>query len=80
MVTSTLTSKGQTTIPKAIRDRLGLAPGDRIEYVVEPDGQVVLLPATRHVHELGGILKHLAPARPVTLDEMDDAIRKGAAG
>lgn len=78
MSTSTLTSKGQTTIPKEVRDQLGLSPGDRIEYVVEPDGRVVLLPATRHVHELKGMLKHLAPVRPVTLDEMDDAIRKGA--
>ncbi|NIR32559.1 MAG: AbrB/MazE/SpoVT family DNA-binding domain-containing protein [Gammaproteobacteria bacterium] len=79
MSTSTITSKGQTTIPKEIREQLGLSPGDRVEYVVEPDGRVVLLPATRHVNELRGILKHRAPARPVTLEEMDEAIRKGAA-
>lgn len=78
MTTSTITSKGQTTLPKEIRDRLGLSPGDRIEYVVEPDGRVILLPATRHIHELKGILSHLAPKRPVTLEEMDEAIRKGA--
>lgn len=80
MSTSTITSKGQTTIPKEIRDQLGLSPGDRIEYLVEPDGRVILLPAVRHVHELGGMLKHRAPARAVTLDEMDEVIRRDVKG
>lgn len=78
MSSSTITSKGQTTIPKEIRERLGVSTGDRVEYVVEPDGHVRLLPATRHVRELRGVLKHRAPAKPLTLDEMDEAIRRGA--
>ncbi|WP_192912501.1 AbrB/MazE/SpoVT family DNA-binding domain-containing protein [Paracraurococcus ruber] len=37
-----VTVKGQVTIPKPIRDRLGLAPGSRVEFVPQPDGRVVL--------------------------------------
>jgi len=76
MTTSTLTAKGQTTIPKAIRDQLGLSPGDRIEYFVEPDGRVIMLPATRPITRLAGALKHRAPKPAVTLEEMDRAIRE----
>ena len=39
-----ITVKGQVTIPKAIRDRLGLKPGGRVDFVIEPDGRVVLRP------------------------------------
>jgi antitoxin PrlF len=41
---SAITSKGQATIPKAIREHLGLQPGDRAKFFVHPDGSVVLLP------------------------------------
>jgi antitoxin PrlF len=76
MATSTITSKGQTTIPGEIRRHLKLRAGDRIEFVVESDGKVVLVPATVDVRELKGLL---APApRRVTLEEMDAAIRKRA--
>lgn len=74
MPTSTVTSKGQTTIPKEIRARLHLQPGDRLEFVVEDDGRVMVLPATVDATELRGILK--APARPVTVEAMKQAIRK----
>lgn len=74
MPTSTLTSKGQTTIPRAIRAHLHLQPGDRLEFVVEEDGRVVLLPATIDAAELAGILK--APSRPVSVEAMNRAIRK----
>ena len=59
MPISTITSKGQTTIPGEIRRHLKLKPGDRVEFVVEPDGKVVLVPATIDVSELKGLL---APA------------------
>jgi antitoxin PrlF len=76
MATSTITSKGQTTIPGEIRRLLKLKAGDRIEFVVEADGKVVLVPATVHVSELEGLL---APAqRKLSLEEMDAAIRKRA--
>lgn len=74
MPTSTITSKGQTTIPKDIRDRLHLRPGDRLEFVVDDDGRVVVLPATVDVAELAGILK--PPSRPVSVEAMNQAVRK----
>jgi len=77
MAASTITSKGQTTIPGEIRKHLKLKPGDRVEFVVEADGKVVLVPATVDVRELYGLL---APApRRASLEEMDAAIRKRAA-
>jgi len=77
MTASTITSKGQTTIPGEIRRHLNLKPGDRVEYVVEGDGKVVLLPAIVDVSALKGML---APApRKLSLDEIDTVIRKRAA-
>ncbi len=43
---SAITVKGQATIPKAIREHLGLKPGDRIKFFVRPDGSVVIVPKT----------------------------------
>ncbi len=72
---SVITAKGQTTIPKAIREHLHLKPGQRVKYFIYPDGTVVLLP-TVPVTALRGIV----PARehPVTLEEMGEAIATGA--
>ena len=75
--TTTVTSKGQTTIPKRIRDRLNLKAGDRVEFVVEEDGKVVLVPATVRITELKRILPR--PKIPVSLDAMEAAIKLGAA-
>jgi antitoxin PrlF len=73
---SAITVKGQATIPKAIRDHLRLKPGDRVKFFVHPDGSVVLLPKLP-ASALRGIIK--AAARPVTLEEMDEAIAAGGA-
>ena len=74
MSTSTLTSKGQTTIPKDIRERLNLRPGDRLEFVIDDDGRVLVLPASIDASELTGMLK--PPAKPVSVADMNRAIRK----
>jgi AbrB family looped-hinge helix DNA binding protein len=74
---SAITVKGQTTIPKAIREHLRLKPGDRVKFFLHPDGTVVLLPKLP-VSALRGILTR--PRRPVTLERMRDAIAEGAAG
>jgi len=74
MSTSTLTSKGQTTIPKEIRKRLNLHPGDRLEFVIDEDGRVLVLPASIDASELAGMLK--PPDRRVTVENMNRAIRK----
>jgi antitoxin PrlF len=76
MPISTITSKGQTTIPGEIRRLLKLKAGDRIEFLVEADGKVVLVPVTVDVRKLKGLL---APApRRVSIEDMDMAIRKRA--
>lgn len=76
MLESTLTSKGQTTLPKPVRDRLGLAPGDKVRYLVLGDEVRIVRP--RPVMELAGSLRHAGP--PVSLDEMDEATAAGALG
>jgi antitoxin PrlF len=53
---ATLTSKGQMTIPKAIRDSLGMKAGDRMTFTLMPDGVVVLRVKNKRVSDLGGIL------------------------
>jgi antitoxin PrlF len=72
---SAITAKGQMTIPKAIRDHLGLKPGDRVKFFIHPDGTVVMRPMLP-ASALRGILK--PPGRPVTIDEMNEAIAEGA--
>lgn len=54
---TTLTSKGQTTIPKAIRDSLRIKPGDRMTFTLMPDGTVVMRVKNKPVAELAGILR-----------------------
>jgi len=75
---SSITAKGQATIPKAIRDHLRLKPGDKVKFFVHPDGSVVLLPKIP-ASALRGIVK---PRRqqPVTIEEMSEAAAAGAAG
>jgi antitoxin PrlF len=75
MPTSTLTSKGQTTIPKQVRDALQLEEGDRLEYIIRPGGEVVLRPATVDVRALDGLVAG-SGRNPVSVGEMQDAIEK----
>ena len=76
MPSATITSKGQITIPKAVRDELGLREGDRVAFRVASDGRVVVEPETIDLLDLEGILK---PRRKgVTLADMDEAIRADA--
>ncbi len=70
---ATLTSKGQITIPKAVRDALHLRAGDRLDFVVQADGTVRVLPVKVSVKALKGVLPK--PPRPVSLEEMEQAIR-----
>lgn len=74
MVLATVTSKGQTTIPKEIRDHLQLQTGDEIAFCIQ-DGNVVIKALKDDVRSLKGSLKQYA-TRPVALEEMDQAIRR----
>ena len=74
MPAATLTSKGQLTLPKAIRDRLRVQPGDTVDFVVDDDGEITVRAGRIDVGELRGMLRRRG-RKPVTLGEMDDAIR-----
>jgi AbrB family looped-hinge helix DNA binding protein len=74
MPTATVTSKGQITIPKEIRETVGLQAGHRVSFEIREDGVVEMHPETVDLMSLCGIIK---PAvRGVTLEAMDDAIRR----
>jgi AbrB family looped-hinge helix DNA binding protein len=77
MPAAKLTSKGQMVIPKPIRDRLRLHPGDRLDFVVQDDGNVLIRPATENVMRLKGILRR-PKRRAVTVEEMKRIIRHRA--
>jgi antitoxin PrlF len=71
---ATLSSKGQATIPKAVRERLRLKPGDRFKFFFHPDG-VLILPKISTARLKGSVPK---PAKAVSLEEIDAAIQSGA--
>ena len=73
MASATLTSKGQITLPKSVRDRLGVETGDRLEFIESEHGFLVVA-ATRDIRSLKGIVK--PPSKPVSIDVMSDAIKK----
>ena len=76
MPTATLTSKGQITIPKAVRESLHLHSGDRIEFVVHGSSEALVRPITKSVDEVFGKLHD--PDQPaLTVEEMDAAIAAG---
>lgn len=77
MQESTVTVKGQTTLPRDVRAALGLSSGDRVRYVIL-DGEVRILKA-RSVKELRGVLAR-PDQRPVSLDQMEEAIGAAASG
>ena len=77
MPIATVTSKGQLVIPKAIREYLHLHPGDRLDFIIRDDGDVVLRPAVTDVRDLKGLL-HQPGRPPVSLRAMQRVIRTRA--
>lgn len=74
MSMSTLTQKGQTTIPQDIRLYLGIHAGDKLEFYIDQDGRVVLTPLTEKVTALKGMLKK--PKKTVSIEKMNETIAK----
>lgn len=73
MTTATLTSKGQITIPKSVRNSLHLHTGDRLEFVVHDSSEALLRPFTKSVDEVFGKL-HDPKQSPLTVEEMNAAL------
>lgn len=74
MATATLTSKGQITLPKVVRERLGVAAGDKVEFVETEPGVFRVIAATRDVRDLKGVIPK--PAKPVTVEEMGRVVAR----
>jgi len=74
MIESKVTVKGQTTLPKPVREALGITPGDRVRYVIF-DNEVRIIPI-RPLSRLFGALKYEGPT--VTLQDMERAVADGA--
>ncbi|MDE2661019.1 MAG: type II toxin-antitoxin system PrlF family antitoxin [Acidobacteriota bacterium] len=74
MLESTITSRGQTTVPKAVREALALKAGDRVRYTIE--GSAVRIRPLRPISRLRGIVQHQGPR--LSLEDMDRAIAEGA--
>ncbi|MDX9996008.1 MAG: type II toxin-antitoxin system PrlF family antitoxin [Rhodocyclaceae bacterium] len=66
---ATLTSKGQTTIPKEIRDSLSMKPGDRMTFTLMPDATVVMRVKSKSVVALAGVL-HKKGRKPVPVEQL----------
>jgi AbrB family looped-hinge helix DNA binding protein len=77
MTTAVVTSKGQITIPKPVRDGLGVESGDRVEFVELERGVYTVVAATRDIRNLKGMIPK--PAKPVSVEDMNKAIRRHAA-
>lgn len=75
MVLTTLTNKGQVTIPKAVRESLGLNAGDKIEFIMDKEGEVRIKPVTKQVDDVFGIL-HKQDREPVSIENMDAAVKQ----
>ena len=76
MSTATVTSKGQITIPKEVRDALGLESGDRVEFVASAPGVYEILAASKDVRELKGMIAR--PRKPVAVEDMRKAVARRA--
>jgi AbrB family looped-hinge helix DNA binding protein len=66
---STLTSKGQTTIPKMIRDKLAMKSGDRVTFTLMPDGTVLMRVKNKSISGLAGVLRRKGQ-KPVPVEQL----------
>ena len=74
MTAATLTSKGQITLPKAVRHAMGLDAGDRVDFVRASDGRFTLVPIKSNIQSLKGCIPK--PTKPVTIEDMNAAVRR----
>ena len=87
-MTFPITQKGQVTMPAAIRRHLGVGPKDRIQYVIEDDGRVVVKAARSRIDELGSAITEVPgregrdyeEVRHLMLDDLADKIVRDMGG
>ncbi|WP_417904483.1 AbrB/MazE/SpoVT family DNA-binding domain-containing protein [Candidatus Tisiphia endosymbiont of Micropterix aruncella] len=71
---STVTSKGQVTIPSYIRNKLHLSSGSKLEFIIQ-DGSFIVVPINKPVKNLKGILPK--PKTPLSIEDMNESIKSG---
>jgi antitoxin PrlF len=74
MPRATITSKGQMTVPKEVREALKLQPGDQVDLIIQDEGDVIMRPANLDLEDLEGFL-YRPGQRAVSVEEMNEAIR-----
>lgn len=77
-MTATLTSKGQLTLPKSIRDQLRLRTGDKLEFFIRADGHIEAVPKRSTMIELKALIP--PPRTNIDLESIEAAIIAGAIG
>lgn len=75
---ATMTSEGQVTLPKPVRDQLDLHVGDRLDFIIRDDGLLEVVPLKQPAAKLRGILPK--PHKTITVEEMNEAIARGISG
>ncbi|WEG08544.1 AbrB/MazE/SpoVT family DNA-binding domain-containing protein [Microbacterium horticulturae] len=78
MPTATMTSKGQITVPKEVRDDLKLVAGSRVMFVKLPNGRYTIVPKTGSIMDLAGVLYN-PDQPPISIEQMNDDIADAAA-
>ena len=73
---ATITSKGQVTIPKPVRDHLHLKEKDRIDFKISDDGKVLLEKPASKIADAGGMLAAYKSSGSLTLDQMNAIVRE----
>jgi len=76
MPQATLTSKGQVTVPREVRELLHLKAGDKIDFTIISDDEILLMPVTRRVDEVFGCLHAIAGGKGASVEDMDAGIRR----
>lgn len=74
---STITSKGQVTIPKNIRDSLHLLNGDKVEFIRNEENEIIIKPITKKSNDIAGILNQYAKKEAVSIEDMNQAVADG---
>jgi len=72
---ATITKKGQLTVPKPIRDSLGLHTGDKVEFSINRKGEAIFRPVTKKVDDVFGRL-YRSERKPLSVEQMDAVIRQ----
>ncbi len=75
MPTATVTSKGQVTLPKQVREVLRIKAGDQVDFILDAEGEVRVRAGRFDVRDLKGLL-HRPGRKPVSLEAMDEAIAR----